>query len=240
MLDRLLPSDMGLVYTSVQRIEISGQETVLSNDEEVCLLVIKGTINWKINNMGGSAELKDMLYVPINQSIILMASDAVVIRFGAPCVRKTKFAYIPFKDVDKSERHKVFGKAEQGTLRDVWNCIDESFDSSRFLIGLCSGGDGGWTAWPPHEHGEKREEVYVYFDMNDAFGIQCVYDDMDSPNDVVIIREGHLVTIPKGYHPNVGCPKGGISYVYCMVSTKAEQRQFMDLKTQLIYGDKLE
>jgi len=105
-------------------------------------------------------------------------------------------------------------------------------------MGLCESDAGGWTAWPPHEHAEKREEVYVYFNMGNAFGVQCVYDDMDNPYDVTMIRDGDLISIPKGYHPNVGCPAGKISYIYCMVSKIPGDRNFMDLKIQEIYGDK--
>jgi 5-deoxy-glucuronate isomerase len=104
---------------------------------------------------------------------------------------------------------------------------------------MCCGGFGSWTAWPPHEHGEKREEVYVYFGMDDGFALQCVYDDLENPSELFLVRDGHLVAIPGGYHPNVGCPKTGIRYIYCMVSTAAEDRNFMDLNIQRQFGDKL-
>ena len=76
--------------------------------------------------------------------------------------------------------------------------------------------------------------------MGKGFAAQFVYDDMDEPAVVALVREGDVVTIPHGYHPNVGCPCGGIFYAYVMVSTTADDRNFMDLRTQKIYGDKLE
>jgi 5-deoxy-glucuronate isomerase len=75
--------------------------------------------------------------------------------------------------------------------------------------------------------------------MGDGFALQCVYEDMDEAK-VALVRNGDAIAIPKGYHPNVGCPKSGIRYVYCMVSIQAENRNFMDLHTQKIYGDRLE
>ena len=131
------------------------------------------------------------------------------------------------------------GKVENGTRRDVWNYIDEAFPSGRFLTGICFGSDGGWTAWPPHEHGKEREELYVYFGMGQGFGVQCVYDEFDTAN-AYVVQDGHLVSIPHGYHPNCGCPSGGLRYVYCMVSTTEGDREFMNLRTQKIFGDKLE
>ena len=239
---RIEPSEMGLKYTSAQRIEITGVMKLESASEEICFVCIEGIVSYMFEGEVGTAVMKDMIYMPINSEITFSSDGGTLIQFGAPCDRETTFSHIPFAEVDGDERHKVYGKAENGTRRDVWNYIDESFDSSRFLVGICSGRDGGWTAWPPHEHGAIREEVYVYFNMGNSFGAQFVYDDedMDNPHTVALIRNGHLVSIPKGYHPNCGSPAGGIFYVYCMVSVKPEDRNFMDLDIQKIYGDKFE
>jgi len=240
-LELLKPDDLGLVYTSLRRVEIVNSPVSLeSGDEEICLVVIEGKFAFCHQDQSGVAELGDMLYLPIKSKIELSDGPAVVIRYGAPCCRRTSFAHIPFKEVDADDRHKTYGTKELGTRREVWNFINEKFDSSRFLMGICYGAPGGWTAWPPHEHSKKREEVYVYFNMSDGFGLQCVYEDMQAPDAVALVQNGHVIAIPSGYHPNVGCPKTGIRYVYCMVSTRAEDRNFMDLHTQAIYGDKLE
>lgn len=239
-LTKLEPKDLGLQYTSAQRLEIKGTLSIESLQEELCLIVIKGSLTYSHKEKEGSATLCDILYLPIEDSLTITATDAVVMRFGAPCSRKTTFAHIVFSEADKDERHKQYGKVENGTFRDVWNLIDESFDSGRFLVGVCYGKLGGWTAWPPHEHGEKREETYCYFNMDDGFAIQCVYDDLNQKDSVALVQEGDIISIASGFHPNVGCPKTGIRYVYCMVSTTEDDRNFMDLHTQKIYGDKLE
>lgn len=180
------------------------------------------------------------MYVPRDSRIVLSEGPGVVIRFGAPCTEKYGFAHVPFDVVDRDpEKHKVYGKVETGSQRDVWNYITNDFPSGRFLTGICFGRKGGWTAWPPHEHGEKREEVYVYMGMGDGFAIQCVYDEMEDAS-AYVVQDGHLISIPHGYHPNCGCPYGEIRYVFCMVSVKEHDRDFMDLKTQKVFGDKLE
>lgn len=235
----LSPGQLGLVYCSAQRLELDGTVTLDSGDEELCLVCILGEAGYRCSGLKGRAVLCDMLYVPVRTGITLYGKGAVFMRFGAPCSNRYSFRHIPFQEVDGDSRHKVYGKAESGTLRDVWNFIDESFESGRFLTGICYGRDGGWTAWPPHEHGAEREEVYTYFDMGDSFGIQCVYDRLETAQ-AYVVTEGDLLAIPEGYHPNCGCPCGGIRYVYCMVSVKEGDRNFMDLRTQKIYGDRLE
>ena len=236
------PADLGMVYTSVQRVEVGAEPVALeSGAEELCFICIGGRVDYQTEGQSGTAVQMDMLYRPIESGITFTSSEGgVMMRYGAPCTRRTKFGHIRFADVDKDSRHKVYGKVENGTRRDVWNYIDESFDSSRFLTGICHGADGGWTAWPPHEHGREREETYVYFGMGNGFAAQFVYDDMDQPIVAALVRDGDVITIPHGYHPNVGCPCGGITYAYVMVSTTAEDRKFMDLRTQKIFGDKLE
>ncbi|MCL3861801.1 5-deoxy-glucuronate isomerase [Actinotalea sp. K2] len=239
-LRRIEPADMGMVYTSAERLEIHSEVQVETGPEEVVLLCIEGSVDYTVGERTGTAVLRDVLYLPPGSTATLHGQDAVVIRFGAPCDRTTSFAHIAFADADGDHRHKVYGAVENGTRRDVWNLIDESFDSQRFLVGLCKGADGGWTAWPPHEHGAKREETYVYFDMGDSFAAQFVYEEdaMDDPTTVALVRNGHLVSVPSGYHPSVGSPAGGIFYAYCMTSVTPEDRDFMDLTIQPLYGDR--
>lgn len=238
LLERLEPADLGMRYTSAQRLEVRGETTIESGHEELVLVCIDGALTFRHGDETGTARLCDMLYVPAGTSLTVSSDAAVLMRFGAPCDRPTTFRHIAFADVDDDDRHKVYGTQENGTRRDVWNFIDEEFDSQRFLVGLCRGRDGGWTAWPPHEHGDKREETYVYFNMGDSFAAQFVYDDdaMDDPWTVAMVRNGHLVSVPKGYHPSCGSPAGGIFYVYCMASLQPDDRNFMDLTIQSRYG----
>jgi 5-deoxy-glucuronate isomerase len=165
--------------------------------------------------------------------------EAVLMRIGAPSDRDTDFAHIRFSDVDQdSAKHKVFGTVEDNSYRDVYMYIDDKFNASRLLMGIGQGGTACWTVWPPHEHGDEKEELYVYFDMGQAFGIQCVYEILDAPLFCGIIREGDMVSVPRGFHPNVGCPGGRISYVYAMAARVAGQRDFMALRFQEEFGDK--
>jgi 5-deoxy-glucuronate isomerase len=87
---------------------------------------------------------------------------------------------------------------------------------------------GNWTSWPPHEHTELLEEVYVYFDMPaPAFGIQLVYTEPEKPEFVSIVRDGDAVLMPAGYHPNVAAPGHGINFIWMMAAHReVEDRKF--------------
>ena len=105
------------------------------------------------------------------------------------------------------------------TSRDLNIVIGDNVKAGRILMGFTKSQPGNWTSWPPHEHTELLEEVYVYFDMPaPAFGIQLVYTEPDKPEFMSIVRDGDAVLMPAGYHPNVAAPGHGINFIWMMAA----------------------
>ena len=96
------------------------------------------------------------------------------------------------------------------------------------MAGVTFSAPGNWTSWPPHEHAVLAEEAYLYIDMPEPqFGIQLVYTDGKEPELVQIVREGDVVVMPKGYHPNVAAPGGSINFLWMMAANReGVDRQF--------------
>jgi len=74
---------------------------------------------------------------------------------------------------------------------------------------------GNWSSYPSHRHDEDDfprvtylEETY-YHRLNPAsgFGIQRVYTDDGSLNEVMAVHDGDVVLVPRGHHP-CGAPYG--------------------------------
>jgi 5-deoxy-glucuronate isomerase len=241
---RITPPTGGLEFLSCERIELDPSQsvTVETESEEVVLVPISGQAEYDCQGNPGTVRFKDFLYVPWKSKVSLQTNQkAVIMRIGAPSDRDTDFVHLSHSDVAKDpNKHKVFGTAETNTLRDVYMYIDDTFNASRLLVGIGQGSTGGWTVWPPHEHGAEKEEIYIYFDMGKAFGLQCVYESLDDVQEVAVVRDGDMVTVPGGFHPNAGCPGGRISYVYAMAARVAGERDFMTLRIQEEFGDKLE
>jgi 5-deoxy-glucuronate isomerase len=230
-----------LDFLSCRRLELGSDcsaATVETGPEEVALVCIAGQFDYELDGTAGMATLKDMLYVPWKSTVNIRADKcAVVMRIGAPSDRDTDFAHIRFADIDQdADKHQLFGEAEINSLRDVYMYIDDTFNASRLLMGIGRGCPGGWTVWPPHEHGDEKEELYVYFDMDGGFGVQCVYEDVDNAR-CFLVREGDMVAVPRGFHPNVGCPGGRIAYLYAMAARVPGERSFMALRFQEEFGD---
>jgi 5-deoxy-glucuronate isomerase len=72
------------------------------------------------------------------------------------------------------------------------------------------------------------EEAYLYVDMPaPSFGVQLVYTDPAAPELAVVVREGDVVLMPRGYHPGVGAPGGSINFLWMMAARReGVDRQF--------------
>ena len=75
---RLSPADLDLVYCSAERIELSGKVELESGEEELCLVCIAGEASYQCQGVSGTAVMSDMLYVPIQSSIVLEGENAAV------------------------------------------------------------------------------------------------------------------------------------------------------------------
>ncbi len=231
-----------LEFLAAKRITLTNTNpavVVETGNAEIAFVCISGEYDFNCNATNGTAQFKDFLYVPWKSTITLSTRHrAVLMQISSPSDRNTEFAHIKFSDVaNDPARHKVFGSTETSTLRDVYMFIDDKFHAARLLMGFTVGANGGWTSWPPHEHANDREELYVYFDMGKAFAIQGVYEDLATPLFCGFVQDGDLVAVPKGYHPNVGCPGGRITYFYAMAARVAGKREFMQLNTQPGFGE---
>ncbi|MEM6889038.1 MAG: 5-deoxy-glucuronate isomerase [Pseudomonadota bacterium] len=74
---------------------------------------------------------------------------------------------------------------------------------------------GNWSSYPSHRHDEDDyprmtylEETY-YHRLNPAqgFGVQRVYTDDGSLDETITVKDGDVVSVPRGHHP-CGAPYG--------------------------------
>jgi 5-deoxy-glucuronate isomerase len=107
------------------------------------------------------------------------------------------------------------------------------------MAGVTFSAPGNWTSWPPHEHANLLEEAYLYIDMPaPSWGVQFVYTDKDEPELVQIVREGDVVIMPKGFHPNVSAPGGQINFLWMMAANReGVDRQFGVVNVQPEYAE---
>jgi 5-deoxy-glucuronate isomerase len=195
---------------------------------ETGLIVLSGDA--RVEAAGQQFDLArfDALYIPRDSSVHVRTDDTVdVAEFSAEVAERYPLQAIRYSAVSENPSLKfdTGGPAQQRCVNIV---IGKNVEAGRLVAGFTHSEPGNWTSWPPHEHAEMLEEMYVYFDMPDpAFGIQLVYTDTEDPEVATVVREGDAVLMPAGYHPNVAAPGHRIAFLWAMAAHREKlDRQF--------------
>lgn len=214
------------------RIILTADDPPLSfetGERETGLVCLKGSATIRTEDRGYSLGRYDALYVPRDASVDVVPGDegCDLAEIGAPVAKRYPVQFVAFRDVQQNPGlHFKAGAATNE--RELNILIGKNVDAGRILAGITFSAPGNWTSWPPHEHAAMLEEAYLYIDMPaPAFGIQLVYTNPREPELATIVREGDIVLMPQGYHPNVAAPGGAINFLWMMAARReGEDRQF--------------
>ena len=172
----------------------------------------------------------DALYVPRDSHVEVRPAGGVgcdLAELSAPVEGSYPVQFVSFEEVRRNPKLHIIAGAPPNE-RDMNVLIGSNVRAGRILTGVTFSRPGNWTSWPPHEHSEMLEEAYLYIDMPEpSFGIQLVYTDPANPELVQVVREGDVVLMPKGYHPNVAAPGGQINFMWMMAAVReGEDRKY--------------
>ncbi len=207
------------------RVEVAGKSEVAAKSEVA----------------GKSFELGqyDALYIPRDQEVEVAAqtNGCDLAEISAPVDGHYPLQLVSFADVQRDPALH-FKTGGPGAERELNILIGKNVEAGRLLAGVTFSQPGNWTSWPPHEHAAMLEEAYLYIDMpQPAWGIQLVYTDPQSPEMATVVREGDVVLMPRGYHPNVAAPGGQINFLWMMAANReGEDRQFGVVNVQPEYA----
>jgi 5-deoxy-glucuronate isomerase len=196
---------------------------------ETGLICLKGSADVRTGDQSFTLNRLDSLYVPRDASIeVKPGSDGCdLAEIAAPVDRAYPVQFVPYRTVqqDPGLHLKVGSAASQ---REVDILIGKNVEAGRLLAGVTFSQPGNWTSWPPHEHAAMLEEAYLYIDMPaPSYGVQLVYTDAKEPELATIVREGDVVLMPAGYHPNVAAPGGSINFLWMMAANRErDDRQY--------------
>jgi 5-deoxy-glucuronate isomerase len=206
--------------------EVSSAEFT-TEGRQIALLNMRGRCRVTVDGAAHELDTYDAIYLPRGSRVsVTTDSEVDLVECGADVDGDYPLQVVRYSDV-KQDPSMKFRAGGETTSRDLNIIIGQNVNAGRILAGFTRSLPGNWTSWPPHEHGELLEEVYVYFDMPaPAFGIQMVYTSPDTPEFVQIVRDGDAVLMPAGYHPNVAAPGHGINFIWMM----AAHREVVDRK----------
>src|SRR5918999_3426009 len=200
-----------------------------TKDRETSLIGLKGSAH--VSTEGKTYELGryDAIYIPRDASIEITPGPAGcdIAEVSSPVAKRHPVQFVAFSDVQK-DPGLHFAAGGPGSQRELNILIGKNVEAGRLMAGVTFSQPGNWTSWPPHEHAVLAEEAYLYIDMpHPAFGIQLVYADDTNPELATIVREGDVVLMPQGYHPNVAAPGHPINFLWMMAASRElEDRQF--------------
>lgn len=196
-------------------------------------------------NLGGPAVVNgeelaryDAIYLPRDTQVTVGGKgDAFdLAELSAPVERRHPVQIVRFADVQRDPALH-FRTGGESTERTINILIGKNVEAGRILAGVTFSKAGNWTSWPPHEHAEMLEEAYLYIDMKNSWGTQFVYTNANDPELVTVVRDGDVVLMPQGYHPNVAAPGGSINFLWMMAAVREDvDRQFGVVNVQPEYA----
>jgi 5-deoxy-glucuronate isomerase len=222
------PERAGWTYVGFRAVRLATgeSETVQTGDRELCLVVLTGTVDVRVNGqsytgLGKRDSVFDdqgpaSIYVPQGHEMQVTATrDAEVALCTAPGgagAREVKV--IP----PSATRHSVRG---QGTnTRYVCDILPHDDPTAAHLLVVEVRTPASHSSsYPPHKHDVEQppvetllEETY-YHRLNppQGFAFQRVYTDDRSLDEACAVENHDVVMVPRGYHPVVA-PHGYESY----------------------------
>ncbi len=206
---------------------------------ETALVALRGQALVAADGKGFALAPYDALYVPRDASLEVRPGPGGcdLAEIAAPVEGAYPLQLVPWAEVQR-DPGLHFTAGAPPTRRTVNILVGKNVEAGRILCGVTFSEAGGWTSWPPHEHARMLEEAYLYVDMPaPAWGIQLVYTDPQAPELAVVVREGDVVLMPCGYHPNVSAPGGPINFVWMMAAHReGTDRQFGVVNVQPEYA----
>ncbi len=225
------PANSSMRHLAYGRILLNpskSTESFSTGNREIGLICLSGQAVVTVDHQDIEIAPYDAIYIPRDSSLIVTTNTNVdLAEFSADVDHLYPLQVVRFAQLAKDPGLK-FSTGGPGYTRHLNMLLAKNIEAGRLVVGFTQADPGNWTSWPPHEHGAMLEEMYVYFNMPDpAYGIQLVYNNIDCPELVTVVRDGDAVLMPSGYHPNVSVPGQRICFLWAMAAHReVADRQF--------------
>jgi 5-deoxy-glucuronate isomerase len=192
---------------------------------ETGLVCLKGEATVTVENTPHTLAPYDAIYIPRDTDYLVSpgGDGCDLAEIAAPVGGRYPVQFVSFASVQQ-DAGLHFAAGAEGSRRDLNILLGKNVEAGRIMAGVTFSQPGNWTSWPPHEHAVLAEEAYLYIDMpHPAFGVQLVYADDRNPELATIVREGDVVLMPQGYHPNVAAPGHPINFLWMMAANREKE-----------------
>ena len=222
------PASAGWLFTGLRVIRLAPGEarTIRTGTREMLVLPLSGgggvDVEGKRFTLEGRAgvfdAIADFAYLPIEtEAVITSAAGAELALPCAEASRRFPPAYVAAKDVAVETR------GAGNATRQINNLlVAGGAPAHRLLVVEVLTPGGNWSSYPPHKHddattiGEAELEEIYYFRIQGAanFGVHRTYTADRSIDETVVVRDGDVFLVPRGYHgPCIAPPEFPMYYL---------------------------
>jgi len=186
-----------LCYGRIILNQSHARESFSNGDRETGLVCLDGEAVLKVDSQKIALGRLDAVYIPRDSQVEVETKSTVdLAEFSADVSGKYPLQIVRYSDVEKNPGLN-FNTGGPGARRHLNMLLAKNVQAGRLVAGFTDSEPGNWTSWPPHEHADMLEEIYVFFNMPEpAFGIQMVYNNTDYPELITVVRDGVLFSCP--------------------------------------------
>jgi len=211
-----------------------------TGDDEVALVLLSGAARISAKGLDPHRDLRRRsvfldkpwgVYLPRKTTFGLEALEPVSIaRANCPTDQDHPVALVSPDQIPE------LSVGAHNWRRRIFNIIGPAVAASHLVVGETINPPGNWSSWPPHRHDHDNppfesdmEETY-YYKVNPVggFGLQRVYNDDRTLDEVLVVQEGDLVALPEGYHPVVAAAGYELYYLWVLAGKGRVLRPYSD------------
>lgn len=198
---------------TVMRLTESDRYVIRDNERETALVIVAGSARLtgpdfvhELTRRSPFTEMADTVYVPPRTEITIEATAATELAMGtAPASGEFPLAVI------EPETMPSVLRGGGPAYRQVTSPLADPQPAERLVVYEAYLPRGAWSGWPPHRHDGKdnspylEETYYFRFDRESGYGMHRNFDH-EGFDESFVVRDGSLVTVPRGYHVCTAAP----------------------------------
>ena len=164
-----------------------------------------------------------VVYAPAGLNYEITARTALEVAIGtAPGESRGEARLISSDRISRETR------GEGTNTRYVRNILPETEHADSLLIAEVITPGGHWSSYPPHKHDRLAppeesalEEIYYHrLNPEQGFAFQRVYTDDRSLDEALVIEDGDVTLVPRGYYPVAAVHGYDLYYLNVMAGPK--------------------
>jgi 5-deoxy-glucuronate isomerase len=239
------PESAGWAYCGLRILELrpGSDHAFETGNEEFAVLPLRGDA---VVEVGGRrfeldgresvfASVCDWAYLPVDAEVRLSSAGGAELALASARAER-RFEPVHVRGAEVPIEIRGAGQA----TRQVTNFMSpDAFDGADRLICVeVLTPDGNWSSYPPHKHDDTEgsladnEEIY-YFRVgrtgsvetsDEGFALHRTYTADGSIDETVVVRDGDVFLVPRGYHgPTVAAPGYPLYYLNVMAGPNPER-----------------